>query len=202
MSVAGRLEAMATASQLADAEAYRGMLVAANLQMNLVGPSTLEDFWVRHFLDSAQLASLAPGARSWADLGTGAGLPGLILGILLKGNVNAQVHLVESQAKKCRFLSEVAQALDLPVKVHNARAESLRLTVDVVTARACAPLKKLLGYADPYFRRGALGLFLKGEGVDLEIADARSAWQFKSEVTPSASDERGRVLWISELRHV
>ena len=202
MSVAGRLEAMATASQLADAEVYRGMLVAANSQMNLVGPSTLEDFWVRHFLDSAQLASLAPGARSWADLGTGAGLPGLILGILLKGNVNAQVHLVESQAKKCRFLSEVAQALDLPVKVHNARAESLRLTVDVVTARACAPLKKLLGYADPYFRRGALGLFLKGEGVDLEIADARSAWQFKSEVTPSASDERGRVLWISELRHV
>ena len=202
MSVAAQLEAMTTAAQLADAEIYRSMLAAANAQMNLVGPSALEDFWGRHFLDSAQLANLAPQARSWADLGTGAGFPGLVLAILLKDRADAQVHLVESQAKKCRFLSEVAQVLGLPVKVHNARAETLRIKVDVVTARACAPLQRLLGYADPFFRRGALGLFLKGEGVDLEISEARRAWRFKSEVKPSASDERGRILWISELSHV
>ena len=202
MSVAAPLEALATPAQLADGEVYRGLLVQANEGMNLVGPATLEDFWRRHFLDSAQLTAVAPEARVWADLGAGAGLPGLVLAILLKGQAGAQVHLVESQAKKCRFLAEVAAALELPVTIHNARAESLKLAVEVVTARACAPLVRLLGYAEPFFRRGARGIFLKGEGVEGEILEARRAWRFTSASRPSLSDERGRILELTDLAHV
>ena len=202
MSVAAPLEALATPAQLADGEVYRGLLVQANGGMNLVGPATLEDFWRRHFLDSAQLTAVAPQARVWADLGAGAGLPGLVLAILLKGHADAQVHLVESQAKKCRFLAEVAAALELPVTIHNARAENLKLTVEVVTARACAPLVRLLGYAEPFFRRGARGIFLKGEGIEGEILEARRAWRFTSASRQSLSDERGRVLELTDLAHV
>ena len=104
--------------------------------MNLVGPSALAAFWLRHAYDSAQLLFLAPEALTWADLGAGAGFPGIVLAIKLKGREGAHVHLVESMAKRCRFLSEVVAALDLPATVHNVRAESLEIKVDAVTARA------------------------------------------------------------------
>ncbi|HXU99108.1 MAG TPA: 16S rRNA (guanine(527)-N(7))-methyltransferase RsmG [Caulobacteraceae bacterium] len=188
------------AAHLADVEQFRLMLARANERMNLVGASTLGDFQRRHFLDSAQLLDLAPKARKWADLGSGAGLPGLILAILLKGEAGARVHLVESTTKKCRFLSEVAAELALPAEVHNARAELLRLSVEVVTARACAPLTRLLGYAKPYLDRGAKGLFLKGEEVDTEIREARESWRFAVQIHPSLSDERGRIVEVSELQ--
>jgi 16S rRNA (guanine527-N7)-methyltransferase len=209
--VATPLEALAAAPQgfgaavgltdaaLADAEVFRGMLATANSRMNLVGASTLEIFWERHFLDSAQLRWFAPAARTWADLGAGAGFPGLVLAILLKGAPGAKVHLVESMAKRCRFLAEVVAALDLPAEVHNARAESLRLKVDVVTARACAPLDRLLGFAEPYLARGAAGLFLKGADLDSELAEARKLWRFAATADVSLSDPRGRILTITEL---
>ena len=128
-----------TDEKIADLERFRALLTAGNARMNLVGPSTLETFWARHVIDSAQLLWVAPEARVWADLGSGAGLPGLVLAILLRGVEGAHVHLVESMAKRCRFLEEVTGALDLPAQVHNARAEDLKLAVQVVTARACAP---------------------------------------------------------------
>jgi 16S rRNA (guanine527-N7)-methyltransferase len=196
----GFLEAVgANADRLGDVEAYRHMLTAANTQINLVGESTLGDFWRRHFIDSAQLAWFAPGAGVWADLGSGAGLPGIILAILMKGRPGARVHLVESVAKRARFLSDVATSLDLPVTLHHARAESLKLKVEVVTARACAPLSRLLGFAQPYMERGARGLFLKGQEVDAEIAGARAAWRFQAETLSSLSDPRGRVLSVTGL---
>jgi 16S rRNA (guanine527-N7)-methyltransferase len=181
---------------------YRDLLVHANEHMNLVGPSTIEEFWRRHFLDSAQLLWFAPDAMTWADLGSGAGLPGLILAILLKDRPGGRVHLVESMSKRCRFLSEVVEALDLPAVVHNARAEQTRLQVDVVTARACAPLARLLGYAEPFFERGARGLFLKGREVETELADAMKIWKFNTRAETSLSDPRGRLLWVEELRRV
>ncbi len=184
-----------------DVETFRCLLARANQQMNLVGDSTLEQFWVRHFVDSAQLLWFSPTSTVWADLGSGAGLPGLILAILLKGRPGSTVHLIESMTKRCRFLSEVVQALDLPAVVHNGRAEALKLNVEMVTARACAPLERLLGYAQPYFARGARGLFLKGADVDSEIAQARKSWGFAFEATISLSDPRGRLLFIEELRH-
>jgi 16S rRNA (guanine527-N7)-methyltransferase len=175
------------------------LLGAANEQMNLVGASTLAHFWTRHVIDSAQLLWLAPEARVWADIGSGAGFPGLVLGILLRSRAGAQVHLIESTAKRCRFLHAVVADLDLPCTVHQARAETLRLDVEIVTARACAPLDRLLGYAQPFFARGARGLFLKGEGIDGEISDARGHWRFDAEVGMSLSDPRGRILSIGRL---
>lgn len=181
---------------LADLEAYRGLLEDWNQRMNLVGPATLPDFWSRHALDSAQLLALEPAALTWADLGTGAGLPGVVLAILGRNRPGFHVHLVESMAKRCRFLEAVADQFSLPASVHNARAEALDLTVDIVTSRACAPLVRLLGYARPYFRRGATGLFLKGQDVVAEIEDATRSWDFEVEILPSLSDDRGRILRI------
>jgi 16S rRNA (guanine527-N7)-methyltransferase len=186
----------------ADLQTFKTLLMTANQQMNLVGDSTLGEFWRRHFVDSAQLLWFSPATRVWADLGSGAGLPGLILAILLKGRPGSRVHLVESMAKRCRFLGEVAEALALPAAVHHGRAETLNLDVEVVTARACAPLDRLLGYAKPYFERGARGLFLKGAEVDTEIAEARKTWRFRAETSVSLSDPRGRLLRIEELGRV
>jgi len=187
------------AGALADAERFRVMLAEANQRINLVGASTMAEFWLRHFLDSAQLLVLAPQARRWADLGSGAGLPGMILAILLKDQPGTKIHLVESVGKKCAFLEAAARALDLPVEVACARAESLALNVEVVTARACAPLPRLLAFAAGSLKKGAKGLFLKGGEVDREIAEARKSWRFGLSIHPSLSDPRGRILEITEL---
>jgi 16S rRNA (guanine527-N7)-methyltransferase len=186
----------ASAAQVAELERLRLMLGDWNARMNLVGAASLEDYWSRHVFDSAQLLSLAPKARVWVDIGAGAGFPGLVLAILMKAAPGAKVHLVESQAKRCRFLEAAAEALSLPAQVHNARAEDLSLKADVVTARAVAPLVKLLGFARPYLAKGAIGLFLKSEGVEAEIAEARKAWRFTYDVSPSASDSRGRIVKV------
>jgi 16S rRNA (guanine527-N7)-methyltransferase len=189
----------ATAGQVADLARFLEMLAAGNAVMNLVGPATIPDFWNRHAWDSAQLLRVAPEARSWADLGAGAGFPGLVLAILGKGREGFHVHLVESMAKRCRFLSEVVRELDLPVSVHNTRAENLALPVDIVTARACAPLARLLGYARPYLRAGAVGLFLKGQDVVSELEEASRSWDFDADIVPSMSDERGRIVRVRRL---
>lgn len=184
---------------IADLERYRSYLAEWNEKMNLVGPATLEVFWSRHAWDSAQILALAPEAKTWADLGTGAGLPGVVLAILGKGRPDFHVHLVDSLAKRCRFLSEVVNGLDLPATVHNSRAEDLALTVDIVTARACAPMSRLLGYAQPYLKRGALALFLKGQDVASELEDAAKAWDFEADVSPSRSDARGQIVRVRRL---
>ena len=192
----------ATAAQMADVEAFRGLIAERNTQMNLVGPSALADFWLRHAFDSAQLLALAPDALTWADLGAGAGFPGIILAILLKDRPDAHVHLVESTAKRCRFLTEVVVALGLPATVHNARAESLELKVDAVTARACAPMVRLLSYAWPYLCRGATGLFLKGQDVEVELKEATKYWKFHARLNRSLSHEQGRIVQLKRVSHV
>jgi 16S rRNA (guanine527-N7)-methyltransferase len=192
----------ASDAQMADLATYLELLTEWNQVMNLVGPSALAEFWPRHAWDSAQLLRLAPEALVWADLGAGAGCPGLMLAILLKGAPDAKVHLVESMAKRCRFLSEVAQKLDLPVEIHNVRAEDLGIRVDIVTARACAPLPRLLGYAQPYLKRGATGLFLKGQDVGAELIDAAKCWKFEAELSASLSHPDGRILQVKGLSRV
>jgi len=189
----------ATPEQVAALDRYRLMLAEWNENMNLVGPATLEIFWSRHAWDSAQLLPLAPDALTWADLGAGAGLPGIVLAILGKGRPGFHVHLVESMAKRCRFLAEVVAALELPATVHNDRAENLSLDVDIVTARACAPLTRLLGYARPYLLNGAEALFLKGQEVASELEEATRSWSFEADVTPSLSDPRGRIVRVRRL---
>ncbi|ATQ40983.1 16S rRNA (guanine(527)-N(7))-methyltransferase RsmG [Caulobacter mirabilis] len=192
----------ATPAQIADLTRFLEMLTEGNAVMNLVGPATIPDFWNRHAWDSAQLLQLAPQAKTWADLGAGAGFPGLVLAAMLKGAPGAKVHLVESMTKRCRFLAQVSKELDLPTEIHNVRAEDLSLTVDIVTARACAPMSRLLGYARPYLKRGAVGLFLKGQDVVSELQEAEKAWRFESELTVSRSDPRGRIVQVKGLSRV
>jgi 16S rRNA (guanine527-N7)-methyltransferase len=193
-------KAGATPQQMADLEAFRVRLGDANSVMNLVGPDSLSDFWNRHVWDSAQLLNHAPEARTWADLGAGAGFPGVVLAILMKGREGAHVWLIDSLGKRCRFLQEVVDALDLPATVIIGRAEEQQVACDVVTARAVAPMDKLLGYAQPYFQRGAQGLFLKGERAESELIEARKSWHFEAELAPSQSDARGRIVTIRSLR--
>ena len=191
----------ATDARMADLERFRALLTEANQVMNLVGPSTLPEYWSRHVLDSWQLFEHAPDALTWADLGAGAGLPGVVLAIFLKGRPGAHVHLIDSLGKRCRFLEQAKTELDLPATVINGRAEEQAITVDVVTARAVAPMEKLLGYAQPYMDRGAQGLFLKGEKAPDELKSARLSWHFKAQLHPSRlTDGRGHVVQVRELR--
>jgi 16S rRNA (guanine527-N7)-methyltransferase len=187
---------------MADLETFRARLAEWNERMNLVGPTALEDFWLRHAFDSAQLLDLAPAARRWVDIGSGAGFPGIVLAILLKDRPGAFVHLVESMIKRCRFLDAMAAELRLPATVHNARAEDLGLTADVVVARACAPLVRLFGYARPYLQRGAVGLFMKGQDVASELEAATISWRFKADLIESRSHTEGRIVRVERLQHV
>lgn len=186
----------ASNAAMVDLDAFLALVADWNEKMNLVGPATLPIFWSRHAWDSAQLLFHAPQARVWADLGAGAGFPGVILAILLKDRPGGHVHLIESMTKRCRFLAEVVAKLDLPATIHNARAEDTDITVDIVTARACAPAIRLLGYARPYLKRGALGLFLKGQDVESELTEATKCWKFQSSLRPSLSSPASHVLVI------
>ncbi|RZJ18234.1 MAG: 16S rRNA (guanine(527)-N(7))-methyltransferase RsmG [Brevundimonas sp.] len=195
-----RAQTQATDQQIADLTAFLGLLTEANEVMNLVGPDSLPDFWNRHAWDSAQLLAIQPDALTWADLGAGAGFPGVVLAIMLKGRPGAHVWLIDSLGKRCRFLQYIVDALDLPATVINGRAEAQRIKVDVVTARAVAAMEKLLGYAQPYLQRGAQGLFLKGEKAEAELLEAAKVWQFESDLIVSRSDPRGRIVHIRSLR--
>ena len=188
--------------QMFDLDAFLVLLTEWNGKMNLVGPSALADFWGRHAFDSAQLLTFAPDALSWADLGAGAGFPGLVLAILLKGRPGAHVYLVESLTKRCTFLKAVVEALALPASVCDARAESLSLKVDVVTARALAPMEKLLRYAWPYLKAGAEGLFLKGQDVEVELRTASRYWKLDVQLAQSLSHPSGRVVHLKKAVYV
>ena len=192
----------ASDTQMADLTTFLALLTDWNSRLNLVGPSAIADFWRRHALDSVQLRDIAPEARTWADLGAGAGFPGIVLAIFAKGQPDGHVHLVESMAKRCRFLEAAVEALALPASVHNARAEDLGLRVDVVTARACAPMVRLLGYAWPYLKTGATGLFLKGQDVEVELKEATKYWKFHARLIPSISYSGGRIVRLKRVSRV
>ena len=188
-------------AQMADLERFRRLLSEANQVMNLVGPATLPDYWSRHVLDSWQLIPHAPDALAWADLGAGAGLPGVVLAVFLKDRPGGHAFLIDSLGKRCRFLDQVVADLDLPATVINGRAEDQTITADAVTARAVAPMEKLLGYAQPYMDRGAQGLFLKGEKAPDELQSARKSWHFEAQLHPSRlTDGRGHVVQVRGLR--
>lgn len=188
-------------------EDYAAILQHWRTSTNLVSKSTVGAIWSRHFADSAQLLDLAPSAKTWLDLGAGAGFPGLVIAILLAGGRGGLVHLVERSAKKCAFLREVARSTDAPVEIHGTRIEFLvderRFeSVEVVTARALAPLGKLLGYVHPFMTRDTIGLFPKGRDVEQEIEDARRLWRFDVRLEPSRSDPGGRIAIISSLEPI
>lgn len=160
---------------------YADLLQRWQARINLVGPATLPDLWQRHMLDSAQLMAHLPasvGTLILADIGSGAGFPGLVLAALGVGQSGGHVHLIESDTRKCAFLREVGRVMGLPaVTVHNRRIEAAALPplVDCVTARALAPLDQLLVYTRRLLRPGGTALFLKGESWQAEVAAAQVA---------------------------
>jgi 16S rRNA (guanine527-N7)-methyltransferase len=182
---------------------YEALLTKWQKAINLVGPKTLADIWERHFLDSAQFWKQIPAkALSLADMGSGGGFPGLVLAVLAAdpaiGRAGFQVHLIESDQRKASFLREAARVMTLPgVTVHAARIETLgHLNVDLVTARACAPLAQLLIWAEPILARGAIGLFAKGAQAEEEMAGVEG---YRIERIASATDSEGCLLRIERL---
>lgn len=188
---------------LARLKAYADVLADWNARHNLVAKSTLPDIWHRHFWDSAQLAPLIPPtARSLADLGSGAGFPGLVLAAMIPG---LAVTLHEATTKKCDFLRLAAERMAIPVTVQNARLEDLpRQPYDVVTARALAPLPKLLEYAQNFAGPNSVCLFLKGQNVGAELTEAHKYWNIKASQVPSQTDPSAAIVIVRELgpRHV
>jgi 16S rRNA (guanine527-N7)-methyltransferase len=182
-------------------EAYVALLTQWQETTNLVAPSTIGQIWSRHILDSAQLFALAPNARTWIDLGSGGGLPGLVLACQLK-EVGGSIDLVESNTRKAAFLRHVATQLALPARVHGDRIEAVlpRLaTPDIVTARALAPLTKLIDHSKQLLKSGAIGLFPKGREYAAELTDAGKHWHFSHELHASRTEPEARIIRITGL---
>ncbi len=191
-------------------QTYAALLAKWQPAINLVGKDTLPDLWRRHMLDSAQLAPHIPAARpdgsplTLVDLGSGAGFPGLVLAIMASDtNRQWQVNLVESDMRKCAFLSTVARETRTDVKIHPARIEKLAaFSADVVTARALTPLESLLAYAEPFLMPSSHCLFLKGATAADELTAAAKSWKMTVEQLPSRSGPAGNLLHIRDISRV
>ena len=188
---------------LARLERFVDVLMLGTERQNLIGPSTIPTIWTRHVADSLQLHDLAPNAKIWVDFGAGAGFPGIPIACALAGQEGAAVHLVESVGKKANFLREAVQATGVPAAVHQVRAENFAAghgdSVDVVTARALAPLKVLCDLAFPLIQRGAIGLFPKGQDVDAELTEAAKYWNIQATKVPSKTSPEGKIVLIRGL---
>jgi 16S rRNA (guanine527-N7)-methyltransferase len=187
-------------------ETYEALLKRWQKTINLVAPGTLDEIWHRHFADSAQLWQHRPAnARTWLDLGSGAGFPGLVLAIMAAETGGTRHILVESDSRKAAFLREVARETRVAVDILCMRIESVEThakvgVADCVTARALAPLSRLVEIAAPYFASSTLGLFLKGREVAAEVEKAAQDWQFAFELIPSVTEEGGRVVLLKALK--
>ena len=171
---------------------------------NLIAPSTVPRLWTRHIADSLQLLDLAPDARVWVDLGSGAGFPGLAIACALTGRPGVVVHLVESNAKKAAFLREAQRVTGAPAVVHALRIEnfvdSFRDRADAVTARALTSLKKLYDQSAPLLGPETPGLFPKGQDVEAELTEAAKCWNIsKLTLVPSRTDGTGRIVVVQGL---
>jgi 16S rRNA (guanine527-N7)-methyltransferase len=186
-------------------ERYAELLAHWQKSTNLVAASTLPRLWPRHFADSAQIRDLAPKARLWLDLGSGAGFPGLVVAILQTGQPDFRMHLVESNIKKCAFLADVARETEAPVDIHAVRIEQLgesahSLRPEVVSARALAPLPRLFELASPFFGSKSRGLFLKGREAEAEIEAAKRRWSFTACLHPSLTSPESHIVEVIGLR--
>lgn len=184
-----------------DLATYASLLLKWNARINLVGRTTEADIWRRHVADCLQIERLAPSGGQWADLGAGAGLPGLLVALLRK-SAGRCTTLIDSDSRKCAFMQEAARVLDLDVTIENRRLEAPpSKPFDIVSARALAPLPRLLDLAAPYGHDSTVYLFPKGAGASKEIADAQKRWQFHVESFTSVTSPDSSVLRIRALRH-
>jgi 16S rRNA (guanine527-N7)-methyltransferase len=187
---------------------YESLLRKWQNSINLVSKTTLEDVWRRHFWDSAQILELASENHlRWADFGSGAGFPGLVLAIMSADRPGFHMNLVESDQRKSVFLREVIRETGAPATVHTSRIEDTATLkavgpCDALSARACAPLDRLLTWSEAYFGPGTEGFFLKGAKLDEELTQARKSWTFKVTSYPSRADPDGSVLKVEQLARV
>ncbi len=184
---------------------YGRLLRAWNPKINLVAPSTLDDLWSRHFADSAQLYDLAPRSFShWADLGSGGGFPGLVIAILAQEKMQtSEITLVESDARKSAFLRTVLRETGASATVLTERAERVQpLAASVVSARALAPLPRLLAYAYRHLAPGGVALLPKGENWEKELSDAESEWHFSYLLSKSMVHHNSVILSVTGVSRV
>jgi len=181
-------------------ELYVELLLKCQRAINLIGAGTIDDIWRRHILDCGQLWRYLPKRHApLVDIGTGAGLPGLVLALLGAEDV----HLVEADSRKCQFLREAARLTGTPVEIHNARSETLQeLPARVVTARAVAPMGKLLNYAEPLIRPDTICFFFKGKGVNKELTDIKNNWIMEIENLPSVTESAGGIVRLEAVARV
>ena len=170
---------------------------------NLVAPATLPDIWRRHVADSAQLVAVFPETGAWLDLGSGAGLPGLVVAILLAER-DGHVHLIESDTRKAAFLREAVRSTRAPASVHQGRIETVlaswQTPIDLVTARALAPLPRLLDLIAPLVPRGVRAAFPKGREYRRELDDASQSWEFDLVEHPSRIEDDAVILELTHIR--
>lgn len=184
---------------------YVGLIQKWNQAINLVSKSTIPQIWNRHIADSLQLASYLDETQSkWADLGSGGGLPGLVVAIVAKERYpNLHFDLVEIDQRKSVFLRQVAQDLDLRVKVHTTKIEDTSpLNASVISARALAPLSVLCDYARRHLDPEGFCLFPKGAQSDAEVAEARKLWSFSLEQAKSKTEPQAKLLILRAIEHV
>jgi 16S rRNA (guanine527-N7)-methyltransferase len=167
---------------------------------NLISSASFDHIWLRHVADSAQILSLAPEAKRWIDLGSGAGFPGMVLAIQLADTPGALVHLIESDQRKCAFLREVARETGAAAEIHAARIEAIApqslMPMDAVTARALAPLPILINYAKPWIERGATGIFPRGRTVEAQAAAFAPPAGLRFETVNSRIDPNAAILIV------
>lgn len=179
------------------------LFLAWQAKINLVAPSTVSHLWTRHIADSLQLLPLASDARTWLDLGTGGGFPGLVVACALAQTPGACVHLVDSNRRKAGFLREAVRELKIPAIVHCARIEDVATDnlkdFEVVTARALAPLDRLLGLMHPFLGKDARGMLLKGQDIEAELTEASKSWIIVADLVTSETSQDGRILIIRRL---
>ena len=179
---------------------YVEALLSWREKTNLFALSTIPHLWTRHIADSLQLLDLAPNARTWIDLGSGAGFPGLVIACALSDVPGVEVHLVESNGKKANFLREAARHIGVPATVHAVRiedfAKNFAIRPHIVTARALAPLNATLALAHSLSKTGAQGLFLKGQDVASELTQAAKYWKFEPILVPSKTSPNSRIVSI------
>lgn len=183
-------------------EHFAAELTRWSARINLVAPATEAALWERHVVDSAQLFPLRSAGPRWVDLGAGGGLPGMVLAILaLEIAADMSVHMVESDARKAAFLKITANHLGLNAEVHQARAEILGpLHGNTVSARALAPLDKLLSYVHRHLDPSGVALLPKGRNHEVEIAQARRRWSFELDLVDSVAEQGAKILVIKQLQ--
>jgi 16S rRNA (guanine527-N7)-methyltransferase len=181
-------------------EIYANLLEKWQRTINLVGPSTLDELWVRHFADSLQVSDAVPEARQWLDLGSGAGFPGLVTAIRYADEAGTKVHLVEANQRKCAFLREVSRETGAPTIIHCGRIEqilpSLDAKIEAVSARALAPLPVLIGYSEKFIDVGAVGIFSKGKQVDAELTDSLTIGKYLVTTIGSKTSSPARLVLV------